>query len=446
MAGAQESLPFYFVWPGLSGEEIRFDRTQRRFARKETRLPDHETGGAARERSGPPSANGLREIALLFLRLGLIGFGGPAAHIAMMEEEVVARRRWFSREQFLDLLGATNLIPGPNSTEMAIHIGMVRAGLPGLVVAGLCFILPATAITLGLAWAYVRFQAIPQTSTLLLGVKPVVVAIILSAVVRLGKTGVKSPGLGALGFAVFALGLLGVNEIVLLLGGGAAGILWSLLFRGPLRPPRFGLLGIVGFVVAALTAAGAVVAGAAASWSNPPPSLSNIGLFFLKIGSVLFGSGYVLIAFLRGGLVVEYRWLTELQLLDAVAIGQFTPGPVLSTATFIGYLLAGWLGACVATAAIFLPSFLFVLATNPLIPRIRHLAVTGSFLDAVNVSAIGLMAAVTAELGRAALGGWAEWAIGLAAIVGLVKFRLNPAWLVVGGAAVGGTLKALGAV
>ena len=364
----------------------------------------------------------------------------------MMEEEVVVRRRWISREQFLDLLGATNLIPGPNSTEMAIHIGMARAGLPGLVVAGLCFILPATAITLGFAWAYVRFQAIPQTSILLLGVKPVVVAIILSAVVRLGKTAVKSPGLAALGLAVFALGLLGVNEIVLLLGGGAAGILWSLLYRGPMKPARFGLLGIVGFVVAVSTMAGAVVAGAAATWSSPPPSLSNIGLFFLKIGSVLFGSGYVLIAFLRGGLVVEYRWLTELQLLDAVAIGQFTPGPLLSTATFVGYLLAGWLGACVATAAIFLPSFFFVLATSPLIPRIRHLPVTGSFLDAVNVSAIGLMAAVTAELGRAALGGWAEWAIGLAASVGLVKFRLNPAWLVVGGAAVAGTLKALGAL
>ena len=384
----------------------------------------------------------MAEIALVFLRLGLIGFGGPAAHIAMMEEDVVARRRWVSRERFLDLLGATNLIPGPNSTEMAIHIGMVQAGFPGLIVAGLCFIMPATAITLALAWAYVRFQSLPQTSTLLLGVKPVVVAIILSAVVRLGRTALKTPGLAALGLAVFLLGLLGVNEIVLLLGGGIAGVLWSVLSRRPLRPTGLCLLGAVGLVAAVLMAMGAVGTGVAATWGSRPPSLSNIGLFFLKIGSVLFGSGYVLIAFLRGGLVVENRWLTELQLLDAVAIGQFTPGPVLSTATFVGYLLAGWPGACVATVAIFFPSFLFVLATNPLIPRIRRSTLTGSFLDAINVSAIALMAAVTAELGLTALRGWVELAIGMAAVVGLAKFRLNPAWLVVGGAVVGGALKA----
>ena len=418
-------------------------RTQRRFAGKGEFLPEQGEGGAARGGNGRAPTGGLAEIALVFLRLGLIGFGGPAAHIAMMEEEVVARRRWISREQFLDLIGAVNLIPGPNSTEMAIHIGMVRAGLCGLVVAGACFILPATAITLGLGWAYVRFRSIPQASSLLLGVKPVVVAIILSAVVRLGRTAVKTPGFAALGLAVFALSLLGVNEIVLLLGSGAAGILWVTLFRGPMRPAGFGLLGAMGSMAVASVAMGAVSAGNATTWSSHPPSLTNIGLFFLKIGSVLFGSGYVLIAFLRGGLVAKYRWLTELQLLDAVAIGQFTPGPVLSTATFIGYLLAGWLGACVATVAIFFPSFLFVLATNPLLPRIRRSPIAGGFLDAVNVGAIGLMAAVTAELGRAALTGWVEWAIGLAALIGLVKFLLNPAWLVVGGAVVTSALKAL---
>ncbi|MBI3781033.1 MAG: chromate efflux transporter [candidate division NC10 bacterium] len=407
-------------------------------------MRDHAASGAAQDQNRPPTTKRLTEIALLFLRLGLIGFGGPAAHIAMMEEEVVARRRWLSREQFLDLIGATNLIPGPNSTEMAIHIGMVRAGLPGLVVAGLSFILPATAITLGLAWAYVRFRALPQTSTLLLGVKPVVVAIILCAVVRLGRTAVKTPGLAALGMVVLALGLLGVNEIVLLLGGGAAGILWAVLSRGSLKGNGLGLLGISGLIVACSLVAGVVGTGAAVTGGSPPPSLSDITLFFLKIGSVLFGSGYVLIAFLRGGLVVEHRWLTELQLLDAIAIGQFTPGPVLSTATFIGYLLAGWLGACVATVAIFLPSFLFVLASNPFIPRIRASPITGGFLDAVNVSAIGLMAAVTAEFALTALRGWAQLAIGLAAVVGLLKFRLNPAWLMVGGAAMGGALKALG--
>jgi len=377
------------------------------------------------------------ELARLFLRLGLVAFGGPAAHIAMMEEEVVSRRRWLSREQFLDLLGATNLIPGPNSTEMAIHIGMVRAGLPGLIVAGLCFILPATAITLGFAWAYVRYQTLPQTSALLFGVKPVVIAIILSAVIRLGRTAFKTPWLALLGLAVLVLGLRGVNEIVLLLGGGAAGILWSTLRRGRLRPSGLGLLGVMGLMAVLPMVVGAVGGDPSGSWVSPPPSLRAIGLYFLKIGSVLFGSGYVLIAFLRGDLVVNYRWLTELQLLDAVAIGQLTPGPVSSTATFIGYLLAGGVGALVATAGIFLPSFLFVLATNPLIPRIRRSATAASFLDAVNVSSIGLMAAVSVELAAAALKGWAGWAIGLAAVVGLVKFRLNPAWLVVGGAVAG---------
>lgn len=400
-------------------------------------MSGHGAGEAPGEDQGSPGRERVAELARLFLRLGLVAFGGPAAHIAMMEEEVVGRRRWLSREQFLDLLGATNLIPGPNSTEMAIHIGMVRAGLRGLIVAGLCFILPATAITLGFAWAYVRYQTLPQTSALLFGVKPVVIAIILSAVIRLGRTAIKTPWLALLGLAVLVLGLRGVNEIVLLLGGGAAGILWSTLRRGRLGPSGLGLLGVMGLIAVLPIVVGAVGSDPSGSWVSPPPSLRAVGLYFLKIGSVLFGSGYVLIAFLRGDLVVNYRWLTELQLLDAVAIGQLTPGPVSSTATFIGYLLAGGVGALVATAGIFLPSFLFVLATNPLIPRIRRSATAASFLDAVNVSSIGLMAAVSVELAAAALKGWAGWAIGLAAVVGLVKFRLNPAWLVVGGAVAG---------
>ena len=385
----------------------------------------------------------MAEIALLFFRLGLIGFGGPAAHIAMMEEEVVARRRWISHEQFLDLLGATNLIPGPNSTEMAIHIGMVRAGVPGLIMAGLCFVLPATAITLGFAWAYVRFQGVPQLSAFLFGVKPVVIAIILSAVVRLGRTAVKTPGLAVLGLVVLVLGLLGINEIALLLGAGAAGILWSVLRRSPLGPGGPTLAGVVGLTVAVVIAVAGVGAATSGASGGLPPSLPSIGLTFLKIGSVLFGSGYVLIAFLRRDLVVNYRWLTELQLLDAVAIGQFTPGPVLSTATFVGYLLAGWIGALVATAAIFLPAFLFVIATNPLIPRLRHSATAASFLDAVNVSSIGLMAAVTVEFAVAALRDWAGWAIWTAALLSVVTFRVNPAWLVLGGALAGWALKGL---
>jgi len=403
-------------------------------------LSDH----AADEAAGKSGKESLRrhatEIALLFLRLGLIGFGGPAAHIAMMEDEVVTRRRWITRERFLDLLGVTNLIPGPNSTEMAIHIGMARAGFPGLLVAGVCFILPAAAITLVFAWAYVRFQAMPEAAALLIGIKPVVIAVILSAVVRLGRTAVKTISLALLGSAVLALALLGLNEIVLLLAGGVVGILWSIAGRGSIRPAAVVLFGMCGLMALAPLAAAAVSASSGSPWPVTPASLPAIALFFLKIGSVLFGSGYVLIAFLREGLVADYRWLTELQLLDAVAIGQFTPGPVLSTATFIGYLLAGWPGALVATAAIFLPSFLFVMASHPLIPRLRGSAAAAGFLDAVNVSSIGLMAAVTVEFSVGALKSWQGWAIGLAAFVGLVKFRVNPAWLVIAGALAGWTL------
>jgi chromate transporter len=380
------------------------------------------------------------EIALLFLRLGVIGFGGPAAHIAMMEDEVVARRRWMSRERFLDLLGATNLIPGPNSTEMAIHIGMARAGFPGLLIAGVCFILPAAAITLAFAWAYDRFQTMPVAANLLFGIKPVVIAVILAAVVRLGRTAVKSVGLALLGSAVCVLALLGMNEIVLLLAGGIVGILWSIAARGSVRPAVLALFGMCGLMVVAPLATAGVSPTGPPPWPAAPPSLSGIALFFLKIGSVLFGSGYVLIAFLRQGLVTEYHWLMELQLLDAVAIGQFTPGPVLSTATFIGYLLAGWPGAIVATVAIFLPSFFFVVASHPLIPRIRGSAAAASFLDAVNVSSIGLMAAVTVEFAFGTLRSWSAGAIGLAAFVGLARFRVNPAWLVMAGALAGWAL------
>ncbi len=399
---------------------------------------DHDTGKNEVE----PLRRRVAEIALLFFRLGVIGFGGPAAHIAMMEEEVVVRRRWITRERFLDLLGATNLIPGPNSTEMAIHIGIIRAGVPGLAVAGLCFILPAAAVTLAFAWAYVRLQAMPQASALLIGIKPVVIAIILSAVVRLGRTAVKTASLGLLGLAVLGLALSGVNEVLLLLAGGLVGILWSFLPRDPRTGGGLGLSGLVGLLAVVLVIGVAGGGDAAAAGSTSPPSLAAIALFFLKVGSVLFGSGYVLIALLRDGLVVDHRWLTELQLLDAVAVGQFTPGPVLTTATFIGYLLASWKGALVATVAIFLPSFLFVVASHPLIPRLRGSPVAAGFLDAVNVSSIGLMAAVAVEFAVGTLKSWDGWVIGLAALAGLVRFRINPAWLVLAGALAGWALTA----
>ena len=374
----------------------------------------------------------------LFLKLGVTAFGGPAAHIAMMEDEVVTRRGWMTRERFLDLIGATNLIPGPNSTEMAIHIGFVRAGIVGLVVAGVSFILPAALLTLGCAWVYDRFQTVPQAEALLYGIKPAVIAVILSAVWRLGKTAAKGPFLIGIGFLVMVLVLFGINEIIALLGGGIVGVLWQLgsrLGKGEM---------LLGFVW--LPSSNLALSVTAAPSSSV--TLSSLGLFFLKIGCVLFGSGYVLIAFLQGGLVEQYQWLTQQQLLDAVAIGQFTPGPVLTTATFIGYVLAGPLGALVATLGIFGPSFLFVLATNPLIPRLRQSAVAGAFLDAVNASAIGLMAAVTVELARHTLIDWEakqiDWGAGLIALVSAVvlfRYKVNSAWLVLGGAAIGWLLK-----
>lgn len=375
--------------------------------------------------------NKIGQLLALFLKLGVTAFGGPAAHIAMMEDEVVTRRRWMTRERFLDLIGATNLIPGPNSTEMAIHIGFVRAGIIGLVVAGVSFILPAALITLGCAWVYDRFQAVPQAEALLYGIKPAVIAVILSAVWRLGKTAAKGPFLIGIGLLVMLLVLFGINEIIALLGGGVIGILWQ--FGSRLRKGKM----LFGF--AWLPSSNLALAVTAAPSSSV--TLSALGLFFLKIGCVLFGSGYILVAYLQGGLVEQYQWLTQQQLLDAVAIGQFTPGPVLTTATFIGYVLAGPIGALVATLGIFVPSFLFVLTTNPLIPRLRQSAVASAFLDAVNASAIGLMTAVTVELARHALIDWGAWVIAIISAAVLFRYKINSAWLVLGGAGIGWLLK-----
>jgi chromate transporter len=331
----------------------------------------------------------LSEIAALFLRLGATAFGGPAAHIAMMHDETVKRRKWLDDQEFLDLLGATNLIPGPNSTEMAIHIGFLRAGWAGLIVAGVCFIAPAMLIVLALAWGYVRFAALPQVEWLLYGVKPVVLAIIAQAFWDLGRKMVKGPLTALVGLAVLVLSLLGVNELALLFAGGSVVMLWVNVRR----------LGreVLGVAV--------VPAGAAAlSQAAVPFSQSLLFLKFLKIGSVLYGSGYVLLAFLRADFVVRYGWLTDRQLLDAVAIGQVTPGPVFTTATFIGYLLGGMIGSLLATFGIFLPSFLFVAISNLFIPRMRASAWLGGLLDGVNVASLGLMAAVTWQLGRGDLG------------------------------------------
>jgi chromate transporter len=339
----------------------------------------------------------LRELVLLFLRLGFTAFGGPAAHIAMMEDEVVRRRNWLSREQFVDLLGAANLIPGPSSTELAIYLGYRRAGFAGLLLGGVCFILPAAFLSGALAWAYLRYGALPQAGLVLYGIKPVLIALIVQAIANLGRTALKTPLLGTVAVTtIFAL-LLGAPALLILLGAALV----------VMASRSFGLKSIAPFLVF---------------------------LVFAKIGSIVFGSGYVLLAFLRDELVAHRGWLTEAQLLDAVAVGQFTPGPVFTTATFIGYLLGGVAGAIAATVGIFLPGFLLVAISGPLIPRLRSSRWASAALDGVNAASLGLMAAVTWQLGRAAIVDWRTALIALLGAVLLFRFRVNSTWLILGGA------------
>jgi chromate transporter len=388
----------------------------------------------------------LRELAFVFLKLGITGFGGPAAHIGMMEEEVVVRRPWLSREHFLDLVGATSLIPGPNSTEMAIHVGHLMAGWRGMLVSGLAFIMPAAVMTAGFAWLYVQVGALPQIEPYLVGIKPVVLAIILLALLRLGRTALKSWKLVLVGAGVALASLLGTSEILALVVGGLLGALW---LAGP-PPARLASGAILLSLESADPAklwtrlggslsdrASRMAVHLAALVPTETRSLGEVFLFFLQIGSVLYGSGYVLVAFLEGGLVQNRGWLTETQLLDAIAVGQFTPGPVLTTATFIGFLLAGVPGAGAATLGIFFPSFVFVLLLSRTLPRLREGRMTAAFLDAVNAAAIGLMAAVLLQLGVEILAGWQSWLIAaLAALLGF-RWKVNAAWLVMGGAITG---------
>ena len=379
----------------------------------------------------------LTELANLFLKLGFTAFGGPAAHIAMMEDEVVRRRQWISREEFLDLLGATNLIPGPNSTEMAIHIGHRRAGWAGLLVAGSCFILPATLIVGAISWAYVRFGSLPQAEGILYGVKPVVLAIVLQAICRLARPALKTRVLLAMGLAAVVLGLLGVNELIILFGAGIVLAAHKMLFSK-------GAAGVAGIMSGFLPGFSAATATAGAAAAATPFGLLPMFLYFAKIGSVLFGSGYVLLAFLRADLVDRLHWLTEEQLLDAVAIGQVTPGPVFTTATFIGYVLSGIPGAALATVGIFLPAFFFVAISGPLIPRLRRSPAAGAFLDGVNAASLALMAVVTVQLAHAAFVDYATLAIGVAAAVLLIRYNLNSTWLVLGGTIMGILIRAAG--
>ena len=383
---------------------------------------------------GPPAIperHRLTELATLFLKLGVTAFGGPAAHIAIMEDEVVRRRQWLTHEEFLDLLGATNLIPGPNSTEMAIHIGHRRAGWPGLLVAGSCFILPAALIVTAIAWAYVRFGQLPKAEGLLYGAKPVIIAVVLQALWGLGRGALKTKRLAVLGMLATTLSLLGFNELVILFGAGLLVVAARSSFK-QLQPP-----GKVTSLLAAMPGFPIAVTAALPAAMATPFGVWPMFLFFLKVGSVLFGSGYVLLAFLRADLVDRWGWLTEGQLLDAIAVGQFTPGPVFTTATFIGYVLAGVPGATVATIGIFLPAFFFVAISGPLVPRLRRSPFAGAFLDGVNVASLALMAAVTWQLAQVALTDWIGVLLATISGVLLFRFRVNSAWLVLGGAVVG---------
>jgi len=365
----------------------------------------------------------LQEIARLFLKLGLTAFGGPAAHIAMMHEETVKRRRWLSEAEFLDLVGATHLIPGPNSTEMAIHLGFRRAGWPGLIVAGVSFIVPAALLVLLFAWTYVRFGSTPQAEWLFYGIKPVIIAIVVQALWSLGRTAVKNTLTGVVGLLVLGLYFVGVNEIALLFAGGLIVMLAGGLrqLRGDARAALLLPLGGLGGLLQ----------------GSISVNLPFLFLTFLKIGAVLYGSGYVLLAYLRADLVVRAQLLTDQQLIDAVAIGQLTPGPVFTTATFIGYLLAGAPGALLATLGIFLPSFIFVAISNPLIPRLRSSTWVSGLLDGVTVASLALMAVVSWQLGRAALvDGWTV-AIALASLAALVRFKVNSTVLIAVGAGIG---------
>ena len=370
---------------------------------------------------------GLLDVTGLFLKLGTISFGGPAAHIALMEQEVVRKRGWLDRDHFLDLLAATNLVPGPNATEMAIHIGYVHVGWLGFITAGAAFIFPAFVISLALSWIYVRFGALPEGKALFYGINPVVMAIILVATYRLGKTALKGRAQILLGVLAFTTALLGVNEVLILL---TAGVIGMLLYAPPTWLKRLSPMAMV----LPLTPLLPVVSK---SWAWLDNRLVLLGLFFLKVGSLLFGSGMVLFAFIQRDVVSRYGWLSHQQLIDAIAVGQMTPGPVLSSATFIGYLVSGWPGAMIATAAVFLPSFVIVAFIGPVIPRLRQSRIAQAFLKGVNAAVVALILAVSLALFRSAIvDGWTIIIL-VVGLVALLRFQADSLWLVLSGAFLG---------
>lgn len=401
--------------------------------------PSSEPAGAPNAPAAQPGRLG--EVAALFLRLGLTSIGGPAAHIAAMEREIVQRRGWISREDFLDLLGATNLIPGPNSTEMAIHLGYLRAGWPGLVAAGACFIVPAAVLTAALAALYVRYGSLPAVQPLLLGMQAAVVSAIFVAVWNLGRTALRTRVPWVIAGLALLAGIAGAPELLVVFIGGVIGAIAHRL-RGAAAAGSAGLLAALvptgEGAARGLVAAPAVLAAGTAVPASVP-GIASVFLFFLKVGSVIYGSGYVLVAFLEGGLVRERGWITAGQLLDAVAAGQVTPGPVFTTAAFIGYLLRGPWGAAAATAGIFLPSFVLVALLSRILSWVRSAPLMRGFLDGLNASSLGVMAAVGVNLAWAARGSGARIGIAAAAVAVSViaRGRLSPTWLILGGGLLG---------
>lgn len=369
------------------------------------------------------SKHKLIELSKLFLKLGLISFGGPAAHIGMIEREVVTKKKWMTQQHFLDLVGATNLIPGPNSTEMVMHSGYEYSGWRGLVIAGISFILPATLISGILAFFYVKFGKVPAVEPFLYGIKPAVIAIILGAILSLGKKALKNWQVGIIGILVILASTIGANEITAILGAGIIGLIWFGLIQ---KPHRKNLIIFLPFVLLNQEVPIKVITG------------TKVFLIFLKIGAVLFGSGYVLVAYLDGELVEKLGWLTRQELLDAIAIGQFTPGPILSTATFIGYQINGFWGSLLATIGIFLPSFLFVFLLNPIIPKLRKSVFASGFLDAVNIAAVAVMIVVSFQLGQSILIDWKTWIIAILSIVVTFFIKsVSSLWIVIGGSVLG---------
>jgi len=376
---------------------------------------------AALSSSARPSST-LLELATVFLRLGVTSFGGPAAHIAMMRQELVERRAWLAEDEFLDLLGASNLIPGPTSTELALHLGQRRAGWPGLLVAGLCFILPAALITGVVAFVYLRYGLLPDASAALAGVKPVVLAILADALWKLGRPAVKSTLLAVIGSLALAAVWFGAEQLIVLCVAGIVAMVLGETAPGPARRS----LAVPTLALAPVAALGVAHA-----------TLPKLFLVFLKIGSLLFGSGYVLFAFLRTELVQQRGWISETQLVDAVAVGQLTPGPLFTTATFVGYLVAGPAGAAVSTVAIFLPAFVLVGLSSHLVPRIRRSPRARRFLDGVNVASLALIALVTVDLGRIVVTRPWMIVVAIAAALVLLRTKLSSAWLIAGGALCG---------